>query len=202
MKIYAEVPAQRFGQLIGDSVIVLWCVLWIVVGVWVHDLFVELAGPGEFIEQAGVDLEDRLVAIGDEMSGVPVVGDRLQGPFVDAAGAGRSLAAAGQRQQDVVHTIAVWLGVLFALIPALFAVGLWLPGRLRWIREATAAHRIRVEADDLYLFALRAVATRPLPELLRATPDPTAAFLEGDYGALAELELNELGLRSGPRMGR
>jgi hypothetical protein len=202
MKIYAEVPAQRFGQLIGDGVIVLWCVLWIVVGVWVHDLFVELAGPGEFIEQAGVDLEDRLVAIGDEMSGVPVVGDRLQGSFVDAAGAGRSLAAAGQRQQDVVHTIAAWLGVLFALVPALFAVGLWIPDRLRWIREATAAHRIRVEADDLYLFALRAVATRPLPELLRAAPNPTAAFLEGDYDALAELELNELGLRLSPRMRR
>jgi hypothetical protein len=197
MKIYAEVPAQRFGQLFGDLVIVLWCVLWIVVGVWVHDLFVGLAGPGEFIEQAGVDLEDRLIALGSEMSDVPVVGDRLQEPFEAAAGAGRSLAAAGQKQQDIVHEIGVWLGVLFALIPALFAVGLWMPGRLRWIREASAAHRIRVEADDLYLFALRAVANRPLSELLRATPDPTGAFVSGEYEALAELELKELGLRPG-----
>jgi hypothetical protein len=195
MKIYAEVRSVRWGQMFGDLALVLWCVLWIVVGMWVHDVFEELAGPGEFMEQAGVELEDRLVAVGDEMSGVPVVGDDLREPFEAASGAGRSLARAGQAQQDVVNKVALWLGVLFALLPILFAAGQWLPVRLRWMREAGAADRLRVEADDLYLFALRALATRPLPELLAATPDPAAAFAAGDYESLAALELGELGLR-------
>jgi hypothetical protein len=197
MKIYAEVPKMRFGQLLGDLALVVWCVVWILVGMWVHDLFTGLAGPGEFIERAGVDLEQRLVDLGGEMSDVPVVGDDLREPFAAASRAGRSLAEAGRAQQDVVHDVALWLGVLFALLPILLALGGWLPGRLEWIKEASAASRISVEADDLYLFALRAVATRPLPELLKATPDPTGAFVKGDYEPLAALELNQLGLRVG-----
>lgn len=197
MKIYAEVPKMRLEQLIGDLAVVIWCVVWIVVGMWVHDLFTGLAGPGEFIERAGVDLEQRLVDLGVEMSDVPVVGDDLREPFAAASQAGRSLADAGRAQQDIVQDVALWLGVLFALLPILLAVGQWLPGRLAWIKEASAASRIRVEAYDLYLFALRAVATRPLPELLKATPDPAGAFVSGDYEPLATLELKELGLRAG-----
>jgi hypothetical protein len=195
MKIYAEVPSFRLRQLVGDAAVACWCVLWVVVGMGVHDLFVELAGPGEFIEKAGVTLEGELKSIGSEVSGVPVVGDRLRGPFDAASGAGRSLASAGQRQQDVVHTIAAWLGILFALLPILFVVGLWLPRRFRWIVEATAAHRIRSRGDDLYVFALRAIATRPWREVVRVTPDPAAAFANGEYQELGELELRSLGLR-------
>lgn len=195
MKIYAEVPRMRFAQLLVDLALVVWCVLWVVVGMWVHDLFTGLAAPGEFIERAGVDLEDRLVELGAEMSDVPVVGGELREPFEAASQAGRSLADAGHAQQVVVHKVALWLGVLFALLPILFAVGQWLPGRSAWIKEASAADRIRVEADDLYLFALRAVTTRPLPELLKATPDPSGSFVAGDYEPLAALELKELGLR-------
>jgi hypothetical protein len=196
MKLYAEIPSMRIGQLLNDLALVVWCAIWVRVGMWVHDLFTKLAGPGELIERAGVDLEDRLLSLGSDMSAVPVVGPELRGPFEAASEAGRSLAAAGQTQQDVVHDVALMLGVLFALLPILFAVGQWLPARVRWIREASAAHRIRVDADDLYLFALRAAATRPLPELLRATPDPAAALARGDFKPLAELELRDIGLRA------
>jgi hypothetical protein len=194
MKIYAEVPSMRLGQVINDLALVVWCVMWVWAGMWVHDLFTALAGPGDFIERAGVDLEDRLLSLGSEMSAVPVVGSDLSASFEAASEAGRSLAAAGQAQQDAVHTVALWLGVLFALLPILFALGQWLPGRIRWIREASAADRVRIRADDLYLFALRAAVTRPLPELLKATPDPAAALASGDFEPLAELELKELGL--------
>jgi hypothetical protein len=195
MKIYAEVPVMRTRQLIGDGAVVVWSLLWIWVGWGVFRLFDRLGEPGRFIERAGDTFETTLLQLRDEASNVPVVGSSLQEPIQSASHAGRVLAQAGQTQQDIVHTVAILLGVLFALIPILYALGQWLPGRVNWIREASAADRIRLEAADLYLFALRAIATRPLPELLRVTPDPMAALARGDYADLAALELTELGLR-------
>ncbi len=64
------------------------------------------------------------------------------------------------------------------------------------MRAATAASRLRLDSDDLYIFALRAIATRPWHELRRVTPDPAGAFSAGDYEALAALELSALGLRT------
>jgi hypothetical protein len=56
---------------------------------------------------------------------------------------------------------------------------------------------------DLELFALRALANRPLRELYRVTPDPAGALRAGDYAGLAALELRSLGLRAEPpRPGR
>jgi hypothetical protein len=195
MKIYAEVPVMRSRQLLGDGAVVLWSALWVWIGFWVYRIFDKLGEPGRIMERAGDDFERTLLQLRDEASGVPVVGSSLQDPIESASQAGRVLAEAGQTQQDIVHTVAIMLGVLFALLPILYALWHWLPGRLQWIREASAAHRIRVDAEDLYLFALRAVATRPLPELLRATPDPAAALASGDYAPLAALELRDLGLR-------
>jgi hypothetical protein len=162
-------------------------------------MFDKLGEPGRIIERAGDDFQRTLLQLRDEASGVPVVGSSLRDPIESASQAGRVLADAGRTQQDVVHTVAIMLGILFALLPILYALWQWLPARLQWIREASAAHRIRVDAEDLYLFALRAVATRPLPDLLRATPDPAAALAAGDYAPLAALELNDLGLRAEPR---
>jgi hypothetical protein len=195
MKIYAELPVMRSRQLLGDAAIVLWSALWIWIGYGVYRLFDKLGGPGRIIQRAGEDFQSTLLELRDEASEVPVVGSSLQEPIESASNAGRVLAQAGQTQQDIVHSVAIMLGVLFALLPILYALWQWLPGRLRWIREASAAHRIRIDAEDLYLFALRAVATRPLPELLRATPDPAHALASGDYAALAAVELKDLGLR-------
>lgn len=196
MKIYAEVPVMRSRQLISDGAMVAWSALWIWIGFWVYRIFDKLGEPGRIMERAGDDLERNLLQLRDEAAGVPVVGSSLQDPIESASQAGRVLAEAGQTQQDIVHTVAIMLGILFALLPILYALSQWLPARLQWIREASAAHRIRVDAEDLYLFALRAVATRPLPELLRATPDPAAALASGDYAPLAALELRDLGLRA------
>lgn len=70
--------------------------------------------------------------------------------------------------------------------------------------EATFRHPRAGDAGDgelpaeLELLALRALVTRPLPQLLRAHPSPGTAFRRGDPEAirlLAGLELRSLGLR-------
>jgi hypothetical protein len=194
MKFYADSPGRRARQLGTDLALVTWTLLWARLGMWIDELVSRLAGPGRAVERAGSGLARPLDEAAREVAGLPLVGEALGAPLEAAADAGRALAAAGAGQQDVVHTLALWLGTLFAVMPVSLALALYLPGRLRWAREATAARRLCRSAPSLELFALRAVATRPLAELYRASPDPAAALRSGDLRGLAALELRSLGL--------
>lgn len=194
MKLYAETPAYRGRQVMRDLGVALWTYVWIRVGMGMHDLVTKLAAPGRTIESAGGDLAGNFTSISQEVADVPVVGGALQAPFDAAARASRVLGDAGAEQQEVVMTFALWLGILLALIPILYLLMRYLPARWTWVRDASAAHMLKIDADDLQLFALRAIANRPLHELRKATPDPAGAMAAGDYEALAALELNALGL--------
>lgn len=194
MKLYGETRFFRIRQITLDVAVLIWVLIWVRMGVFMKRLFDKLAGPGETIEGAGAGFSRTMTDIGETFSDVPAFGDLLQSPFESAADAGAQLQAAGQGQQDLVHRIAWWLGVLLALIPIALVLIRYLPSRLSWIREASAAHRLRIDASDLQLFALRAIANRPLHELRRACKDPAGAFAQGDYTALAQFELASLGL--------
>jgi hypothetical protein len=196
MKLYAEVSRYRIQQILNDVLIVLWVTLWVRIGMTVHDLVTKLAGPGRSVERAGRRVADGAKGVGDNLSDVPLVGDDMSSAFDRLADAGGFLRDAGQTQQDAVHTLALWLGVLLAVIPIALVLMFWLPRRIRWIAEASAAHRIRFDAEDLHLFALRAIARRSLNELRSATPDPAGAYASGDYEPLAKLELDALGLKA------
>lgn len=195
MKLYAEVPRYRNRQVLQDLALVAWAYVWIRIGLHVRSLVDRLAEPGATIERAGDTFAGTLFDIGSKISEVPVVGTSLQAPFNSAGEAGRALEAAGATQQDVVHTLAAWLGVLLALIPISYVLYKYLPDRLRWVREASAADSLRIDAADLHLFAIRAVVRQPLYELKRVCPDPAAALQNGDYEPLATLELASLGLQ-------
>jgi hypothetical protein len=197
MKLYAESPGYRARQILQDVAVVVWIIGWTVTGATVHGLVARLAVPGENIEQAGSSFERTLNSFGDRLSEVPVVGEGLQQPFEFISQAGGALERAGRAQQNAINALAVWLGVALALIPISLVVIGYLPGRRRWMREAGAAQRLRISSADLHLFALRALARRPLHELRRVSPDPAAALLKGDYEELATLELRALGLRGG-----
>ena len=196
MKLYAEAPRWRTRQIASDLAVLLWVVVWVRVGRWVHELVLRLQGPGRSLEEAGGGFARRFDDISGTVEDVPFVGGQLRRPFEAVADGSRSLAQAGITQQDVVPDVAVALGLLLALIPILYMLIKYVPGRVRWVREASAANRLRIDASDLHLFAIRAVATRPLYELQRACKDPAAALASGDYGPLAALELGAMGLRT------
>ena len=196
MKLYADAPGYRGGQLVRDGLVLLWIALWVRAGVWIHELVSRLAGPARTIQRAGEGFARPFRDAGERVEDVPVVGDALRSPFDAAAGAGRVLAEAGAAQRDTVETLALWLAVLLALIPISSVLLRYVPARLRWAREASAAGRLLVGDGGLELLALRAVARRSLDELRRAVPDPAGAWARGDHAPLAELELRELGVRA------
>jgi hypothetical protein len=202
VKLYAETAGLRARQLLGDLAVVAWTAAWVWAGVTLYRLVDKLAVPGARLEQAGGGFAGDVAEIQQKVGRVPVVGGELQGPFGRLAGVGQTLADAGATQQQVVHQLALWLGVLVAAVPIVALLLAWLPRRVTWAREAGAASRLRLAGADLELFALRAVANRPLRQLHRVSPDPAGALRTGDYEALADLELRALGLRAGSTGGR
>ena len=197
MKLYAETSGLRARQLLGDLAVVAWTAAWVWAGVTLYRLVEKLAVPGARLEQAGGGFAGDVAEIQQKVGRLPVVGGELQGPFGRLAGVGQTLADAGATQQQVVHQLALWLCVLVAAVPIVTLLLVWLPRRVAWAREAGAASRLRLAGADLELFALRAVANRPLRQLHRVTPDPAGALRAGEFEALADLELRSLGLRVG-----
>jgi hypothetical protein len=201
VKLYAETAGLRARQLLRDLGVVVWVVAWVAAGVALYRLVERLAAPGARVEQAGGSFATDVAEIQQKVGRLPVVGGELQDPFGRLAGVGRTLADVGATQQEVVHQLALWLGVVVAAVPVVALLLVWLPRRVAWSREAGAASRLRRDRADLELFAIRALANRPLRELHRATPDPAGALRAGQFEALADLELRALGLRAPPRRG-
>ena len=202
MKLYAETAGLRTRQLLGDLGVLVWTALWVAAGLSLYRLVEKLAVPGARVERAGSSFAGDVAEIQQKVGRLPVVGNELRDPFGRLAGVGRTLADAGATQQEVVHQLALWLGVLVAAVPIIALLLAWLPRRVSWAREAGAASRLRLDGADLELFALRAVANRSLRELHRVTPDPAGDLRTGEFEALADLELRALGLRAGYRRGR
>jgi hypothetical protein len=201
VKLYAETAGLRARQLVGDLAVLAWTAAWVAAGLALYRLVEKLAVPGARVEQAGTSFAGDVAEIQQKVGRLPVVGGQLQDPFGRLAGVGRTLAEAGVTQQEAVGQLALWLGVVVAAVPVIALLLVWLPRRVTWMREAGAASRLRLDGADLELFAIRAVANRSLRELHRVSPDPAGDLRAGEFQALADLELRQLGLRAPPRPG-
>jgi hypothetical protein len=197
VRIYADVPARRTRQVVGDLWLVAWTVLWIWIAFKLHDLIMNLAGPGIAIASGANDLADNIDSAGESVAGLPLVGDGLSAPFSGMSDAATAIAAAAQAEADAVSKLALFLPLALALLAfASFAV-FWLPIRIAFVRRAGAAQRLIDGNEDLDLFALRALSRQPLKALARIDPDPAGAWRRGDVAvidALAALELRAEGL--------
>lgn len=197
MKLYADSPTRRTRQVVTDLLVVIWVLSWLLIARVVHGTILLLAEPGEQIEAAGSGLADRLRDAGSTVAQAPLIGDELRGPLDGAGDAADRLAAAGTAQVEAVEQVALWLGLSVGAIPVLVALAIYLPLRWRFVREATAGQRFIDAAEDLDLFALRALARQPMHRLARISDDPAGAWRRREPAVvheLAVLELREVGL--------
>ncbi len=202
MLLYADTPGRRIFQLAVDLLFVTWLVLWVWIGLVVHDGTMALAAPGRQTDESASAMAGQLRDAGGQLDDLPVVGDEIAAPFDKAADASDGLAAAGRSSVKAVERLAFVLGLSIALIPILVVTAFYLPGRLRFIREATAGAKFIDSGDDLDLFALRALTNQPMRVLAKVSDDPAGDWRRRDpviVQRLAELELKNVGLR--PRRG-
>lgn len=198
MKLYADLPARRFRQIVSDLLMVIWVVVWVMVARGVHSATMTLAAPGRILEDAGGSFRDRMLGAGDRVDGLPLLQDRLAVPFRDVSGVGTDIAAAGSGLVSAVERVALISALTTAAIPIIIVGSVWLALRWRWVRRATAAQRFIDSSADVDLFALRALARQPTTALAAISDDPAGAWRRGEarvIGDLARLELAATGLR-------
>ena len=197
MRFYAERPLRVAWQLLADVLVIAWAYLVVRFAQAAQDLIDQLQGPAGALRSAGQTVRDTFAGAARTASGIPLVGDDLAKALNVGTGAGDSLAAAGQRQAQLIDTVGLWAAVAIVAFAAVPVVLLWLYVRLRYARTAGSA--VDARARDMDLLALRALAHQPTRQLLRVSDDPAAAWRRDDTGVvrdLARLELRALGLRA------
>ncbi|GAA1433386.1 hypothetical protein GCM10009616_25240 [Microlunatus lacustris] len=197
MGIYAQRPARRAGQLLGDALVLGWVLLWAVVGVLVDRTVSLLSGPAQQTAETAEQIRDSFADAAGQAGQVPGLGEQLRRPFDSAGGSLGQLVASAERQVAVVERVAALTGWLTFAVPVAVVLAFWLPSRIRFHRRAKAAQAFLDSSADLDLFALRALAAQPMHVLAAISPDPVAAWRAGDRAVitrLAEVELRRSGL--------
>lgn len=209
MKLYADTPARRTRQIIADVVLLCFVAVCAWLGRAVSDGIGALRGPADGLTSAGNGFRDNMTGAAGNVGGLPLVGDRLRGPFDSLSGTGQQLADVGANLASTVTTIAHVTGVLVGAVPIVLGVLVWGFFRLRFVRRASAAQRLAGAPGSQELFALRALTRQPLRRLAALGPDPAGRFRDGDPAmvrALAALELRSCGIEPGgesaPRLAR
>lgn len=194
---YAEISPARHRQVVWDLVVVAWVVLWVVLGMHLHDLVTVLAAPGETLSDAGMSIASGADRVAGALDDTPLIGGGIAAPFSALGDAGEDLAGVGEKTRQAAHRLALWLSIVVAGAAVAAVAGPYVAWRLRWSRRATAVARLRSDPGMVRLLALRALLSRPLQELQDISADPLRD-LEERPEALAALELRGLGLREEP----
>lgn len=90
MKLYSDVGTQRFGQFLGDLMLVVWVWVCVELGLLVYRITDALGAPGRKAAEAGDGLAGDLRKLSEPIGKVPAVGDQLRSPIDGAAGAAGS----------------------------------------------------------------------------------------------------------------
>jgi len=194
--IQPRLPGGR-AVLLTDALALAWVMLWILLGLVVAEAVRELTGLTDGFALIGESLGDAADAVA--AIELPLVGGGLDGAAGSLRDAGRDVAASGESSRASIERTAAVLGLAVALVPSLPLVIGYLPPRLGRARETGALRQLlRDGAGDPALerfLAHRAVETLTYRELRRVSPRPWRDLEEGRYEALADAELDRLGVR-------
>lgn len=198
MSLYARPSWQLARQITADLFVIVWAVIWVLVGRFVTGAIGHVADPARQLVTTAQNMETSVTEAGNSAAGVPAVGESLQRPFQALAEQLAGVAGSAQAQVNAIENVALIVGILVAVIPIATLLVIWLPRRIRFAVTNSAGQQFLDSPADLDLFALRAMSTQPLHVLARISDDPVTAWRAGDrrvIAALAELELRAAGLR-------
>jgi hypothetical protein len=188
----ARPPGGRL-QLLLDALLLAWTVGWLAIGVLVAYEVRGLADLSDAASKTG----RAVVAVGDAVKELPLVGDRLEEPADAVRDAGAEAVASSRSARASARRVGVLLGVSIAAIPSLPVLLLYLPARLSTSRERRELRRAVSGGSDPAvdeLLALRAVTHLPFRALRAVSDDPAGDVARGRHGALADAELDWFGV--------
>ena len=198
MKLYSDYGPRRTRQIFVDVVSLAFIVGWVWLGATIYGLITELAEFGKDMENAGAGFRKTMTEVGENLGGVPLIGPGIRIPFDGASDAGGALETAGQNQQELVHQLALTLGLGVAVLPVLMILFLWLLTRGRFVRRAGRAKALVREGVGIDLLALRALTNQKITTIAKVDVDAMGAWRRGDETVmrrLAGLEMESSGIR-------
>jgi hypothetical protein len=205
VKLYPEVPARRGMTIARDVATLLLVVLFVWLGVGTYRAVDRLTVLGKGVVDAGTSVQSGFDSLAGAVGGVPIVGDNLATALQGAgSGTGGQLATLGQNGVDSVHRLAIVLGLLVFGVPTLLVLLVLVPGRIRQVRQLTAASAVLANPDDPdrhRLLAMRAAFGLPYGRLLAFTNDPLGDLAAGRYDTLVAAALDDAGLLPPTRGG-
>jgi len=198
IRVYADRPARRAGQIAGDLAVL----AWVGFALWcrhrVDDWFGALADDVREADGAATRLSGGLTDAGDFLGGVPLVGGGIRRPLDGAASAADSLGATALRSAETTETLGFWLGLAVLVLLAAPVLARYVPRRAAYALRATRTARLLAAgADGRDLLALQALAGRPAHRVHARVPGAADGWRRADPAVLAALvamELDDLGL--------
>jgi hypothetical protein len=190
-------PSARLVHVL-DGVVVVWVIAWLVLAVLVGREVRNLRELSDTVVLAGVAVEDTgdLLAT---LESVPFIGGQVGNVAERVREAGASAQVSGRESRDSTEDLSVLLALSIGLIPTLPLLGLYVPLRLAWTRDARPVRGAYAQnpADPALneFLARRAVVNLPYDELRAVSRNPYRDLEAGRFEALAARELERLGLR-------
>jgi hypothetical protein len=199
LRFYPGNPSGRRSTITRDVLFLVLIAFFVWCGVKTYQAVERLTVLGSAVVNTGTSIQDGFGSAAKAVGSVPIVGDSLANALNGAgSNAGGNLTSLGNQGNDYVHRLAVFLGLLVALLPILVLVLAVLPRRVRQIRSLTAAGTVLAHSDDPAIrrvMASRAAFALPYGVLLEYTPDPLGDLAAGRYDALVAAALETGGLR-------
>lgn len=197
MRVESQLLSARSVRWL-DLGVAVWVVVWVVLGVLLWNDISAQAQLSDDVIKVGGAVRSTGEALG-VVGGLPLVGERI-GDFADRIQTmGAEVEASGQDSRGGIERVAVVAGLGVGALPAALVLLLYLPARIRWKRYTGAiAAALPGAADDPTLeqyLARRAVDALPWDTLRAITADPWGDIGRGECRALADAELERLGLR-------
>ena len=201
-KFWSEVPSQQIREVFADVLTAGWVGFWTIFAWNLYLFLAQFAEAGRILKAGGDGIIQAGVDLGDAVRGAPLIGEGAATVATNAfAGAGEPFRYVGGELEQLLLVVAALLGLLVvavALVPWLQRYLPWRIERLRRLRAAHKAIRVRPKVSDeaiAKVLAGRAVYNLTYEELLQHSDDPLGDLASGRYDRLVRAELEKSGLR-------
>ncbi|MBI5738534.1 MAG: hypothetical protein HY997_21940, partial [Mycolicibacterium neoaurum] len=155
---YATRPGRFLAQLVSDVTVLLWTVIWAMVGSAVYSAVATIAEVGRQVQDGADGVSGSLNSAGDRADDFPLVGDALGGPLHAASDAAKEIAGAGQSLDSTATWLAWVLALAVAATPILAVAMPWLFLRVRFFRRKLMVLTLASTHAGQELLAMRALA--------------------------------------------
>lgn len=206
MLIWSERRGPRMREMTADAATVAWVGLWAVLGLRLFGALAELAGAGRLIQDGGTGLRSTGGEVAEVIQGIPLVGEGASQRVLGAFGAAADpMIQFGSDVERVLFIIAALLGLLVVAVAVIPWLNRYLPWRIERLRRLNSGARVirrgQLQAPDAEsrrqlqeVLASRAIHRLEYDRLLEFTADPFGDWKAGRLDALAEAELEAVGL--------